>query len=245
MPAVIAVKPGPIPAAVPPAGRGHHGLVGRRADRVVEVRARGRGALAPGRGLVAGDDRARGPRVGRWAARGRIGPDPGRAVEARRRRQEARPVSSRSLGRLAYAEQPVDGTRLPYTRANRSWRCVDDTDSKHYTAILDETTVEPDWTSAEYMKRNDGLYEWVIVIAHNEKALRSHGSCIFFHVWNAEHGASHRVHGDGARHHRTAARLARPGGETGVRAGTARDLRVGARVLGVAVNGAVASRDTL
>ncbi len=91
---------------------------------------------------------------------------------------------------FGYAPAPVAGAQLPYTQATRAWRCVDDADSPHYTQIVDEAQVASDWSSAEYMKRKDRLYEWVIVIAHNAAALRPRGSCIFFHVWGAGKGAT-------------------------------------------------------
>ncbi len=91
---------------------------------------------------------------------------------------------------FGYAASPTQGASMPYTQATRQWRCVDDPTSKHYTRVVDETTVEPDWKSAEHLRRADKLYEWVIVIDHNKDAVPRGGSCIFFHVWGNSKGAS-------------------------------------------------------
>jgi L,D-peptidoglycan transpeptidase YkuD (ErfK/YbiS/YcfS/YnhG family) len=46
-------------------------------------------------------------------------------------------------------------------------------------------TPKKDWTSSETMRREDGLYEWGVLVAHNmsPKPVPGAGSCIFMHVW--------------------------------------------------------------
>jgi L,D-peptidoglycan transpeptidase YkuD (ErfK/YbiS/YcfS/YnhG family) len=85
-------------------------------------------------------------------------------------------------GAYGYAESAK--TRLPYTALTPSWQCVDDPRSKHYATILDRSTVKPDWTSAETMRRDDALYTWVVDLAHNASRAPGAGSCIFLHVWS-------------------------------------------------------------
>jgi D-alanyl-D-alanine dipeptidase len=87
-------------------------------------------------------------------------------------------------GTYGYAAKPPDGTGLPYTRVDPSWKCVDDPKSRHYNQILDQKTTKPDWTSAEEMRRSDELYTWVVDIAHNADRTPGAGSCIFLHVWS-------------------------------------------------------------
>lgn len=93
-------------------------------------------------------------------------------------------------GAFGYDAEPVAGASLPYTRATKAWRCVDDAASAHYTRIVDEAAVTPDWSSSERMKRNDELYRWVIVVDHNADAVPGGGSCIFLHVWSGKDGAT-------------------------------------------------------
>ncbi len=92
-----------------------------------------------------------------------------------------------------YAERPLDGCRLPYTQLTEGWRCVDDPASSSYNRVLDATDLQPDWASAETMRRDDDLYAWVVEIEHNRggdpdgasmgRPTPGAGSCIFFHVW--------------------------------------------------------------
>jgi len=80
---------------------------------------------------------------------------------------------------------------LNYRPLTESWKCVDDAKSAHYNRVIDASTVTPDWTSAEDMRRQDWLYKRVIEIAHNDgtgpeaengRPTPGAGSCIFFHV---------------------------------------------------------------
>lgn len=89
-------------------------------------------------------------------------------------------------GSYGYAKAPPQGTRLAYVSLDERWQCVDDPASAHYDKILDRTTVEPDWKSAEEMRRKDELYRWVVDVAHNPARDPGAGSCIFLHVWRGE-----------------------------------------------------------
>jgi D-alanyl-D-alanine dipeptidase len=82
-----------------------------------------------------------------------------------------------------YAEEPPKGWRMPY-EASADLECIDDPGSEHYTKIVDRKQVASDWESAEQMRRDDALYEWVLDVAHNADATPSGGSCIFLHVWS-------------------------------------------------------------
>lgn len=81
------------------------------------------------------------------------------------------------------ADAPPAGTRLPYHQSTAASRCVDDPRSSRYDQLLEETPAIKDWTSAEEMRRSDGLYDWVIVVDHNPLHSPGAGSCIFLHVW--------------------------------------------------------------
>jgi D-alanyl-D-alanine dipeptidase len=74
------------------------------------------------------------------------------------------------------------GNRLPYRQATSTLRCVDDPRSAHYNRLVDEADTTKDWTSAEDMRRPDGLYRLVVFVGHNDAPPRPGvGSCIFLH----------------------------------------------------------------
>jgi D-alanyl-D-alanine dipeptidase len=92
------------------------------------------------------------------------------------------PAGVFAIGQLyGYAAQ-APASSLPYAKAGAALRCVDDARSTHYNQILDEA---PGWGSAERMRRDDDLYELLLVIEHNRApVVPGHGSCIFLHVWH-------------------------------------------------------------
>ncbi len=74
--------------------------------------------------------------------------------------------------------------RLPNLAATPDLKAIDDPQSKHYNCIVDQRTVEKDWTSCEDMLRTDERYTVGAVIAHNAATPQpGAGSCIFLHVW--------------------------------------------------------------
>ena len=82
-----------------------------------------------------------------------------------------------------YVEDAPKGWRMPYEHA-QDLECVDDPASDHYTKIVDRKQVPSDWQSAEQMRRDDDLYEWVLDVAHNPDGKPGLGSCIFLHIWS-------------------------------------------------------------
>lgn len=85
----------------------------------------------------------------------------------------------------AYGYDAVrEGVALPYVQATSELRCVDDPASRHYNHIVSTAHTAVDWKSAEYMRRDDELYEIAIVVEHNTQPIEpGAGSCIFIHVW--------------------------------------------------------------
>jgi L,D-peptidoglycan transpeptidase YkuD (ErfK/YbiS/YcfS/YnhG family) len=109
----------------------------------------------------------------------------GRPGELKREGDGKSPAGMFAIGRtFGYAPAAPPGARVAYTAVDAAWRCVDDPASAHYTQILDERTVTPDWTSAEHLRRDDALYTWVVELRHNPAAVPGGGSCIFLHVWD-------------------------------------------------------------
>jgi len=69
--------------------------------------------------------------------------------------------------------------KMPYLVATKSLICVDDTNSPYYNQIIE---AKGDEKSFEYMRRDDDLYKYGVVVAHNRAAKKGYGSCIFLHV---------------------------------------------------------------
>lgn len=77
--------------------------------------------------------------------------------------------------------------KLPYLKATRDLKAIDDPASQYYNRIVDQASVaQPDWSSCEEMLRGDQRYVVGAVVGHNcEPPLAGEGSCIFLHVWEA------------------------------------------------------------
>ena len=75
--------------------------------------------------------------------------------------------------------------KLPYLPLTTDVVGVDDPNSAHYNRLVHASRLPAkDWTSAETMRRADGLYEWGVFVAHNTAPpAAGAGSCIFLHVW--------------------------------------------------------------
>jgi D-alanyl-D-alanine dipeptidase len=75
--------------------------------------------------------------------------------------------------------------KFPYRQLTASSEGIDDVNSRYYNRIVDsDRDVERDWKSSEKMLREDDLYRWGVVVAHNWRSIRGLGSCIFLHQWN-------------------------------------------------------------
>jgi L,D-peptidoglycan transpeptidase YkuD (ErfK/YbiS/YcfS/YnhG family) len=114
---------------------------------------------------------------GHWAPAGRPGP-------TKREGDGKSPAGVFEIG-TAYGYDPArKGVALPYVQATPELRCVDDPASRHYNRIVSTANTAVDWKSAEYMRREDALYEIAIVVEHNTRRTEpGAGSCIFIHVW--------------------------------------------------------------
>jgi D-alanyl-D-alanine dipeptidase len=92
------------------------------------------------------------------------------------------PAGMFNLG-TAFGYDASAQTRLPYLALGPTIECVDDSQSKHYNQLVDNSTLAKDWNSAEHMQRHDDLYRQGIFIEHNTPASAAAGSCIFLHIW--------------------------------------------------------------
>lgn len=84
---------------------------------------------------------------------------------------------------FAFGDAPEADFKMRYVPITSSLLAVDDPQSRFYNQIIDSAQVTKDWTSTEFMQREDGLYRWGIMVAHNPENLRGSGSCIFMHLW--------------------------------------------------------------
>lgn len=82
--------------------------------------------------------------------------------------------------------------KFPYKQATERDYFVDDIASSDYNSwvsIPNDKANEPKtyWNSVELMKRKDHLYEWGVVVKHNQNpSIASKGSAIFLHIWREE-----------------------------------------------------------
>lgn len=74
-------------------------------------------------------------------------------------------------------------TKMPYIQSSKNLICVDDISSSNYNKIV-KTNNKKEYNSYENMLLSNETYEYLIKVEHNEKALKSKGSCIFLHVEN-------------------------------------------------------------
>jgi L,D-peptidoglycan transpeptidase YkuD (ErfK/YbiS/YcfS/YnhG family) len=74
--------------------------------------------------------------------------------------------------------------KLAYFPLTKESEGVDDPHSRHYNQLVNRSEVaRVDWKSSEQMLRNDDLYKWGVVVAHNSARTPGAGSCIFLHIW--------------------------------------------------------------
>ncbi len=85
----------------------------------------------------------------------------------------------------AFGYQPFV-VKYPYEVYRSTDHCVDDSKSKYYNKIIDNTKISKDYTSFEHMKFPKDYYKYGIVVNHNHidetGAVKGAGSCIFMHI---------------------------------------------------------------
>ena len=91
---------------------------------------------------------------------------------------------------FGYAEKPNPKWRMLYLNTNSNLLCIDDSKSKYYNQIVAKKA-QQDWDSSEQMRREDGLYEYGLLVDYNKltvaqtpetAATKQGGSCIFMHI---------------------------------------------------------------
>ena len=71
---------------------------------------------------------------------------------------------------------------IPYQSSNPNILCIRDTGSQYYNTIINQLKIpKRDWHDFDQLRREDNLYKWGIVIAHNPTNHPPDGSCMFLH----------------------------------------------------------------
>ena len=91
----------------------------------------------------------------------------------------AAPEGIFTLGKV-FAYNKIN-TKMPFIKASSDLICVDDTSSKEYNKLL-YISESRGVKSFEFMKREDELYKYGIIINHNPKNRVPFGSCVFLHI---------------------------------------------------------------
>ncbi|HEX8898735.1 MAG TPA: L,D-transpeptidase family protein [Chthoniobacterales bacterium] len=86
---------------------------------------------------------------------------------------------------FGYAPKPAARwIRLAYVPLTKQTEGIDDPRSRYYNKLVDRSKVaQVDWRSSEQMLRDDILYKWGVMVAHNPQKIPGAGSCIFLHIW--------------------------------------------------------------
>jgi D-alanyl-D-alanine dipeptidase len=96
------------------------------------------------------------------------------------------PAGLFSLGTLFGLKLPKS-SQMSFVPIEPNLLCIDDPKSLHYNMMVYKDRVIKEWSSAEEMLRDDGLYDLGLVINHNTHPITPGlGSCIFFHLWRNE-----------------------------------------------------------
>lgn len=88
----------------------------------------------------------------------------------------------------AFGTKAFEPRGFPWRRTDGADLWVDDPESSHYNQWVrsGDAGVRRDWRSAEALHREDGLYDFAIVVGHNRgPVVKGRGSAIFLHAWSA------------------------------------------------------------
>ena len=88
-----------------------------------------------------------------------------------------------------YGYQKSVDTQLDYIKSSDNLICIDDVNSKYYNKIrkIDSSLHV---SSFEWMKRDDNLYKYALVVDYNAKKIKNAGSCIFMHIEKSAQSAT-------------------------------------------------------
>ena len=82
---------------------------------------------------------------------------------------------------MAFGIQPDPGCAIAYTKLDDTHYWVDDGKSKYYNQFVSTRTVDPDWSSAEYLLGVGAAYDYALALNYNSANTPGLGSAIFLH----------------------------------------------------------------
>ena len=82
---------------------------------------------------------------------------------------------------MAFGAKENPGTKLNYVQVNQNNFWVDDSNSVYYNKMVDVTTVQKDWNSAEKLYINGKSYNYALATSYNLDCVPGKGSAIFVH----------------------------------------------------------------
>lgn len=78
------------------------------------------------------------------------------------------------------------GTKMQYTKVDKSHYWVDDGASKYYNQFISTKEVVPDWKSAEHILEYGESYHYVLATSYNCEKIPGVGSAVFLHCMSEE-----------------------------------------------------------
>ncbi|MBV9962220.1 MAG: L,D-transpeptidase family protein [Parafilimonas sp.] len=100
------------------------------------------------------------------------------------------PAGIFSLGSV-FSYHTLSHLHMPFVQVDTNFYCVDDVSSNYYNTLINQDTAQHNFSSFEYMKRNDELYEYGVWVLYNSNpVVNGNGSCIFLHVWRNEYSGT-------------------------------------------------------
>lgn len=94
------------------------------------------------------------------------------------------------LGKV-FSYHDIKDLHMPFVQVDTSFYCVDDAASSYYNTLIKQDTAKHDFTSFEYMRRKDSLYEYGVWVLYNsDPVTNGNGSCIFLHIWKDENSST-------------------------------------------------------
>lgn len=87
---------------------------------------------------------------------------------------------------FGFGVSPFRERAFPYRQVYERDRWVDDPASRFYNqwVVENDARFPKDWSSAEVLRRPDGIYDYVIAVGHNRSRTEpGRGSAIFMHSW--------------------------------------------------------------
>ena len=82
---------------------------------------------------------------------------------------------------MAFGMKDNPGSILPYHKVVNGDHFVDDSGSRYYNRLVNESQVQKDWNSSENLIRQAPHYNYALVLNYNDTYVPGKGSAIFLH----------------------------------------------------------------